>query len=165
MRISLYTATNNLAELLDQVDPDTGELPEGLDFAQIVFDKKAEAVVAYILEVRSIVASIKAREVELWERRQVMQNRVGWLEKYLSKNMAQLGIKKIAASDNTFEAVLYVGRDECLQVNDETKIPAQYMREKVSFEPRKTEIKAALKRGEKVPGVEIYKGDRLTIKG
>jgi len=165
MRISLYTATNNLAELLDQVDPETGELPEGLDFAQVVFDKKAEAVVAYILEVRSVVASIKAREVELWERRQAMQNRVEWLEKYLSENMARLGIKKIAALDNTFEAVLYVGRDECLQVNDAAKIPAQYMREKVSFEPRKTEIKAALKRGEQVPGVEIYKADRLTIKG
>ena len=79
--------------------------------------------------------------------------------------MARLAIKKITALDGTFEATLYTERDEYVLVTDEAKIPGKYMQAKEFYEPRKADIKAAIKRGEIVPGVEIKKNDRLTIKG
>ncbi len=165
MRISLYTAANNLAELLDQVDPETGELPAGLDFAQLILDNEAYSAVAYILESRATIESIKARKSELSERENVLEKRASKIEKDLILSMKKLSVPKIEAADKTFDATLFVGRDVSVEVYDAAAVPAKFIRTKTSTEVDKVAVKKAIKAGCEVAGARLSTNDRLTIKG
>lgn len=49
-------------------------------------------------------------------------------------------------------------------IDDETKIPAEYMRETTVTEPDKLAIKAALTAGEEIAGVRLEQGVSLIRK-
>ena len=50
-------------------------------------------------------------------------------------------------------------------IDDATKLPGQYTRQKVSVEPDKKSIKAAIKAGEYVPGARLEKSMFLSVRG
>ena len=50
MNISLYKAADDVRKLFDQMDAETGELPEGFEPAREIVIRKSAAVAAYILE-------------------------------------------------------------------------------------------------------------------
>jgi hypothetical protein len=53
---------------------------------------------------------------------------------------------------------------ESVNVTDLTEIPANYLREKLSYEPDKDLIKKDLSIGAEIPGVEIVKKMNIQIK-
>lgn len=55
-------------------------------------------------------------------------------------------------------------KSEAVEIVDESAIPPQYLREKVTVTPAKDEIKADLKAGATVPGATLKKNISLTIK-
>ncbi len=50
MNISLYSAVDELRSVLDQVDEETGELPEGYESARGLVANKSAKVAAYIAQ-------------------------------------------------------------------------------------------------------------------
>lgn len=165
MNITLHQATEQVRELLDQIDPETGELPEGFDDARAIVTSKAIAVTAYILEADRTVASVKEYIKDLTAKVKTMEKRQDWLRRYLQEHMAAAGITEITDERGIFKASLSVGRDESIDVFDETQLPQDYLREiPAKYEPDKTLIKKAIKDGFEVPGARLVKRDRLTIK-
>lgn len=163
--ITLHAATEQVRELLDQIDPETGELPEGYEDARALVEKKAVAVTAYILETDRAVESAEAYIKELTTRVKSAKKRKEWLQRYLSEHMAALGITEIADERGVFKATLALGRDESVEVFDEAQLPFNYLREiPVKHEPDKALIKKAIKDGFEVPGARLVKKDRLTIR-
>ena len=55
-------------------------------------------------------------------------------------------------------------KSEAVEIVDESAIPPQYLREKVTVTPAKDEIKADLKAGATVPGAVLKKNINITIK-
>jgi hypothetical protein len=55
-------------------------------------------------------------------------------------------------------------KSEAVEIVDESAIPPQYLREKVTVTPAKDEIKADLKAGATIPGATLKKNISLTIK-
>lgn len=165
MNITLYKAAADVRELLDQIDPETGELPEGYEQARAIVATKAQAVAAFVLENNAQADMVEAHAKSLLDRVKAARKRSDWLRQYLQTHMAACGIREIAAEDGTFKATLAVGRDESVDVFQPELLPQDYMREiPAKYEPDKTLIKKALKDGFDVPGARIVAKDRLTIK-
>ncbi len=76
------------------------------------------------------------------------------MKEYLRINMEASGIKKIECP--IFTITLKAGRD-IVQINDEEKIPSDYLNIKTTMTPMKKEILAALKEGDEVAGANIVK--------
>ncbi|HEP1433010.1 siphovirus Gp157 family protein [Streptococcus pyogenes] len=55
-------------------------------------------------------------------------------------------------------------RSKKVEVLDETKIPLDYMQEKIEYKPRKDEISKALKSGIDISGVELIETESLQVK-
>lgn len=165
MNITLYRAAEDLRDLLDQVDPETGEVPEGFESARAIVAKKATSVAAYILNTEAQVAMVKARSKELADAAKREEKKLEWLRRYLAENMAATGVHSITSEDGTFGAKLDRERDASVEVFQPELLPADYMREiPAKQEPDKVLIGKALKDGYDVPGARIVKRDRLTLK-
>ena len=79
--------------------------------------------------------------------------------------VAAAGIFSIKDERGIFSATLSIGRDEAVDVFDQSQIPQDYLREiPAKYEADKALIKKAINDGFEVPGASIIKKDRLTIK-
>ena len=165
MQVTLYQAAETVRHLLEQIDPETGELPDGFEQSRAIVATKAQAVAAFILANEAEADMVETHAKELINRVKTARKRSDWLKEYLRSHMAACGITEIKSDDGTFKAKLELGRDESIDVFDATQLPADYMREvPAKSEPDKTLIKKAMKDGFDVPGARLIKKDRLTIK-
>lgn len=164
MQITLHAAVEQVRHLLDQIDPETGEIPDGFEQARAVVATKAQAVTAYVLENDKQADMIEAYAKDLMVRVKAARQRSGWLRTYLQSHMAAVGVTEIKDDCGIFKATLAIGRDEAVEVFDEAQLPADYLREiPAKQEPDKSLIKKAIKDGFDVPGAKLVKRDRLTI--
>lgn len=163
--ITLHDATEQVRELFDQIDPETGELPGGLEEARQIVQRKAVAVVAYVLESERLADSAEDYIKDLQARVRTARRRVTWLREYLREHMAASGILKVTDERGLFSATLSIGRDRSVDVFDAAQLPSDYMREiPAKLEPDKALIRKAISDGFTVPGARIIAADRLTIK-
>jgi hypothetical protein len=163
--VTLYRAAEDVRELLEQIDPETGELPAEFEQAREIVASKAQAVAAFILQNDAQAAMVEAHAKSLMDRAKTAKKRSEWLREYLRTHMSRCGIREIASDDGTFKASLAIGRDESVEVFDAAQVPADYMREvPAKTEPDKTLIRAAMKDGFQVPGARLVARDRLTLR-
>ena len=164
-QITLYKAAEELREVFDHMDPDSGELPPGFADARAIVANKAQSVAAYILDTEAQCAMVEAHAKELMRRVKTQRRRSEYLREYLKTHMAASGITSIKSDDGTFSAKLEVGRDESVEVFDQAQLPSAFLREvPATYEPDKAVIKMALKQGQDVPGARIVARDRLTLR-
>lgn len=164
MQITLHAAAEDVRALLDQIDAETGELPEGFEQARAIVATKAQAVTAYMLESDKQADAIELYAKDLMARVKTARRRSEWLRSYLASHMAACGITEIKDERGIFRAVLSPGRDEAIDVFDQAKLPQDYLREMpAKFEADKNLIKKAIKDGFDVPGARLVRKDRLTI--
>jgi polyhydroxyalkanoate synthesis regulator phasin len=165
MTITLYKSAKNVQDLFDQIDPETGELPEEFGSALQIAKERAGAVAAAIVSARvhrdaikahvdAITAQVKAAEAK----------EMRWVE-YLREGMETAGITKIMDESGVTLVQRWPERDESVDVFQPELIPAEYQRIKPAPppEPDKTAIKAAIKAGLDVQGARIVKKDRIKI--
>jgi len=164
VNITLFAASEILRGLLDQIDVESGELPEGFEDARAIVATKATAVAAYVLETERQADYLKTYAKEVTERAKTAEKRAAWLRQYLATHMAGAGITKIADERGLFSATLDVGRDKSVDVFDANQVPSDYMREVVKYEADKTLIRKAIDDGFDVPGARVVARDRLTIR-
>lgn len=164
MNITLYAAAADVRELLEQIDPDTGELPSGYEQARAVVAAKARNVIAFVLETEAHAHMVGVHAETLLERARIARKRMKHLRQYLAHHMAETGITNIAAVDGTFLAKLYRDRDESVDVFEAALLPADYLREiPATSEPDKVLLKKAMRDGFEVPGARLIKKDRLVL--
>ena len=165
MQITLYQAAATVRDLLEQIDPETGELPEGFEQARAMVATKAQACAAFILENDAQANMVEAHAKALLDRVKTARKRSEWLRQYLHSHMQACGVLSIKSDDGTFSAVLSPGRDKSVEIFDATQLPPDYLREvPAKYEPDKTLIRKALDDGFEVPGARIVAKDRLQIK-
>ena len=162
--ITLYSASAELRDLLEQVDVETGELPEGLEQVRELVAGKSRAVAAFILENEAQADMVEAHAKALLQRVKTARKRSEWLREYLRSHMAGCGVLSIKSDDGTFSVKLERERDESVEVFDDKQLPRDYLRETVKVEPDKALIKKAMKDGFDVPGAKLVRKDRLTIR-
>lgn len=165
MNITLHSATEQVRALLDQIDPETGELPEGFESARAIVQQRAVAVTAYIHESERQVASLKEYAKELAERAKRAERGIEWLKGYLLAHMQASGMQSITDERGIFSAKVRQNPPSVV-IDEPGLLPEGYWRQKPppAPEPDKTAIAAALKEGRDVPGAHLERGVRLEIK-
>lgn len=165
MHITLHKAADDVRSLLDQIDPETGEMPEGFDQARAIVATKATAVAAYLIESEKQADAADEYVKELQGRVKTARKRLEWLRGYLQSHMAAAGVLEIKDERGIFKATLQLGRDEAVEIFDETQIPFNYMVEvPATQKPDKLLMKRAMHDGFEIPGAKLVKRDRLVIK-
>lgn len=165
MSLSLYTITQDLTQVLDQIDDD-GVISDDLANQLALFDAKGLAVTAYILNCEAEAQLIKDAAAKMAKRAEGPSNKAKRLREYLVVSMKRTGITEISCPQ--FSAKLHLERDASVEVFDEKQLPADFMRypepKPPVAVPDKALITKAIKDGFDVPGAKIIKKDRLDIK-
>lgn len=164
MQITLYSAAQSVRELLEQIDPETGELPAELEQAREIVTRKAQACAAFVLENDAQADMVEQHAKALMERVKQARKRSEWLRQYIYQHMAACGITEIKADDGTFKASLQIGRDESVELDEGAEFPPELCNDPKPPAPSKTKIKAAILAGQAIAGARIVRKDRLTIK-
>ena len=171
MSLTIYeidTAIIEAAEALQEVfDEDTGEvydidrfeqLKADLDALQMERDKKISNVACWIKNLKAEAEAIKLEKMNLAKRQQVAENKAESLKKYL----------EYALHGEKFEDArckISYRKSEGIHFADDfqySTLPPQFV--KVTVDAKKTELKAALKNGEEIPGVSLVSKNNLIIK-
>lgn len=139
-----------------------------LDGIEQEFEDKAENVAAYIKSLKAEADDLKEEEAALNRRRKVKENQIDRLKDYLLHSMMTINRTKI----DTPKAKLSIRNNaESVQFDDENDFITRcelagaddFLRYKKP-EIDKTEVKAALKRGEQIEGARLIRTKSLIIK-
>lgn len=164
MNIKLYEAAEQVRTLLEQIDPETGEIPEGFEQARALVATKAQAVAAWVLENNLQADMVEQHAKALLDRVKAARKRSDWLKEYLRSHMDACGILSIKSDDGTFSVKLEKERDESVEIDEDVEFPPELCNEPKPPTVSKTKVKAAILAGQAVAGARIVRRDRLTIK-
>ncbi len=160
--MKLYEINEQIEALLNDVDPETGEInfdPAALDELMLAREEKLESIALAIKNIAADVNAIAQEIRTLTERKRVLENKAESIKGYLQNALAgsKFSTPKVAISYRNTKSV---------EINEakfwDNPVPAQFIREKK--EPDKTAIRDALENGVKIPGAEIVTKTSMTVK-
>jgi hypothetical protein len=159
---TLYEYASDVIELLDQIDPETGELPEKLGVVMDLVKEKADACAAFVLANDSECTMLEERIKGAMDKLNAKRKKSAYIRSYLAQSLKRCGIHKIESDDGLVSIKLYIDRDKSAFITDESLIPDEY---KMTYSsPKKLEIRNALMDGKEIPGALLISKDRLVIK-
>lgn len=139
-----------LATLAEAGDEDLAvALKDTMEGIEGEFQEKGKALAMVTLNMDGDLDAIQAQIDRLSERKRVLVNRKESLKEYLRTNMEASGITKI--THPLFTITLGKGKP-IVVIDEESKIPDEYMNTKVTSTPSKVDIAKAIKEGKEVPG-------------
>lgn len=139
-----------LARLAEDGDEDLAvAVSDTMQAIEGEFQEKGKALAIVTLNMDGDIDAIQAQIDRLSERKRVMANRKESLEEYLRTNMEASGITKI--THPLFTITLGKGKP-IVVIDEEGKIPDEFMNTKVTSVPSKVDIAKAIKEGKEVPG-------------
>lgn len=154
----IYQINSEIQRFLeDHVDPETGEILgfEGLEQLSLRREEILEGLMLTVKNCRAEAEAVKAEKLALAERQSKLENTVEKLKQFLTDELH--GQKfKTAKVECSFR------KSESTEITDIRLIPVNYL--VYTPEPRKGEIKAAIKAGKNVPGVKIVEKLSIAIK-
>lgn len=159
--MKLYEITGQLSDL-SSMDMDDEAVKNTLEMVQDDFNSKAIAIIKLSENMDADTSAIDAEIERLKSRKQVIVNRKQQLRDYLLHNMEASGVQKIECP--LFTATLRKGA-ESVEIEDQSKLPDEFVSVEVVTKPDKNAIKAALKAGLEVSGASLKRGaTTITIK-
>ena len=146
--MNLYDINQQLIDTVEMgIDVDTGVILEGqllddkINELAMALDDKMENIACYIKNLNADYEALKAEKQAIDKRMKTKQNKVEYLKKYLSTFMQANDIPKF----ETPKCAVSFRKSTSVEVTDMTKIPKEYIKEKVELSLDKTELKKFLK--------------------
>lgn len=144
--------------IMDCVDSDTGEIinEDKLNALLMERSEKLEGVALWIKNLESLVTALKVEEETLKKRREMTSKKVESLKNWLSAaaDYQKFETSRVAVSFRRSEQTIV----------DESVIDKKWLKEKVTYTPDKSAIKAAIKAGQTVAGAKIVVNQNIQIK-
>lgn len=146
------------AAILACVDMETGEIldVEQLQALQMERDQKIESIALWYKNLLSDAAQYAAEEAAFKQKKQVAQKKAERLKQYLQDALQ-------GSNWNSTRVNISHRKTNRVIVDDVLNLPPQYVRF-LDPEPNKTEIAAAIKRGEEINGAHMEVNLSMTIK-
>lgn len=177
--MTIYELDNEIAKILDEVEDfmdagdgnvvntETGEvitfdayseLCSRLDGLAEKRDEKISNIACWIKQLEADAEAIKKEKMNLAKRQKSCENKAESLKNYLNFILQGEKFKdaRVNISYRTSKTV------EFKENYDYSRLPDKY--QKITYEPRKTEIKEALLAGEEIDGVWIQENKNISIK-
>lgn len=157
---NLYDINRQLMEFEPEIDPETGELTNALEWDELnmAYAEKVENIGCYIKDLNGDIAKFEAEENQLKKRRQSLERKADYLKRLLLNNMndekyssprCAISFRHTTVADITADA---------------TVLPSEFVRRKTTVEPNKTAIKAALQAGQNIDGCKLVENVSIQIK-
>lgn len=145
-------------QLLNLTDSETGEITDWSAFEalQLARDEKIENIALYHKNLLAEAAALKAEEKSFAERRKRAENKAESLKRYLDSALQ-------GQKFNTTKVAISYRKSTSVEV-DETKLPASYLQEVVTYKIDKRDIGEKLKAGETIEGATLITKDNIQIK-
>ncbi len=168
--MKLYEINDEIRQMVDLLEDGVIAFEDENGETAYVFDrlnkleldrrKKLENIALMIEELEAGEEELKARAKLLTERGNRLGNRAQYLREYIINSMELFQDKKI---EGEMVSLSITKRDKIV-IDDEKKLPPDYFREKIAYEPDKKKIAEALKNDETVEGARLVKNPSLNIK-
>lgn len=157
---NLYKICRELEDFEYEVDPDTGELLNALEWDELnmAYTDKVENIACCIKDLNGDVAKFKAEEEQLAKRRKSLERKAEYLKRLLLNNMdgEKYSSPRCAISfRHTTVAEIAI---------DATVLPNEFVRRKTTVEPNKPAIKTALQAGQNIDGCKLVDSVTIQIK-
>lgn len=156
--MKLYELTEVYAELLN-LDLEEYDLSTTLDSLQGTVAEKAEGILMVMKTLEAEQDAYIKEIARINELKKKADNKVKAMKDYLSYNLQQMDIQKL----DTKLFKLSFRKSESVVIDDQTKLPEEYIKVKTTESPDKTALKKALKDGE-IEGCHIETKQNLQIK-
>lgn len=158
--MKLYEIDQQILSILEQVDPETGELTDEQfnQLTELNLDREAKIdnLASWYKQTTAEAEAIRNEERTLAERRRVKANQAENIKQYLAFVMAG---DKLETPRNRISW----RRSQSVDITDETQIPEEFLvpqPAKVS----KSEISQAIKAGREVPGAMLIEKQNIQIR-
>ena len=168
--MKLYELTEEERKLNDlflaAIDEETGEIKDSeiLDELEAEFKtaltNKSAGIIKVIRQQEADIEMVDAEIERLKAVKERMKKGIEGFKHYIKYNMVQMELKKI----ETPLGNLSLRQTTATDVYDELVLPKEFLKEKITYTPSKTDIKKALQAGEEVPGARLVINTSLTIK-
>lgn len=156
----LVQEEQHLNELfLAAIDEETGEIKD----SQVLDELETELKNALTTKSAGIIKVIRQQEAEIERLKAVkerMKKGIEGFKHYIKYNMVQMELKKI----ETPLGNLSLRQTTATDVYDELVLPKEFLKEKITYTPSKTDIKKALQEGKEVAGARLVVNTSLTVK-
>ena len=166
--MKLYEIDEELRNILDSmvIDEETGEILVDIDFDRIEElklekRKKIENLGLFYKELAHEIDAIKDEEKKLKERAASKQHKLDKLNEYLSYKLSS--DPEYSSGFETSLVDMRFRKSKAVVIHNEDQIPKIYFRKKISLEPDKLKIKAAILANKKVRGAEVVEKNNLKI--
>jgi hypothetical protein len=164
--LSLYHLAAEHAAMVARLmaaQDDEKAIADTIEAESYPIEQKCQNIGYAIRNLEATVDAIKNAERDMADRRKRLERQVERLKEYTKSNMIVAGIRRVATPH--FE-VAVVDNPESVDVFDARQVPSDFMRtpEPPEAMPDKSAIKAALQKGDNVPGCRLVRGQRLSVK-
>lgn len=154
--MNLYEIDTRIAAC---VDAETGEIidAEALDALQMARSEKIEGVACWAKDQAALADALRAEAKTLLDRAKTAESRVERLKAYLLSALdgqrfesarARVGFRRVAS----------------VEITDLDAVPEEYLELRMISNPKKTDIRDAIRAGKAVPGAELTERLATVIK-
>ena len=162
--MNIYNLTTEMQTLYDRliesVDEEDLMLANALAVKKEEFEEKALNYTAVIRILNEQSNAAQAEILRITEIKDKIDRTIANMKKTLSAACLSLDIVKIQGLNGSIsfrESVQTV-------IDDAEQLPKEYLKEKITYTPDKTAIKAAIQNGEEVAGAHLEKVKNIQIK-
>lgn len=160
--IALYKIDNELLKILNNPNPETGELDaEALENWGLSRFEKQKNIALYIKDMDYGVSVIDAEMKRLREMKESAVKKSDWLKDYLKRSMDLMDEKSLDFGPHT---VKIVNNPPSVMITNDAALPTRFARQVIEIKPDKVAIRDAIKSGEDVPGAMLVQEERIVIK-
>jgi Siphovirus Gp157 len=164
--MQFYEAAAALREILDAIDPETGELPPDLAWRMaslnLTFDSQLDSICAVLVKLRSIIETARDESKRLAELARIREGNADRLKAYLLDSLHAAGVKKHETGRFKVWEQASPPAMKCIEA-DLSKIDPEFRR--VSITADLAAAKDAWKRTGEVPaGFAVSQSSHLRIK-
>lgn len=163
--MSLYEISNDLLTVINGgmvVDDETGEIlfdADDIEQLEIEYSDKLEGCGLYVKNLIAEVDAIKAEERNLAERRKVKENKAERMRDYMLKSMDATNTSRL----DTSKVAISTRKSTKVVIDDESKIPVDYVTIKQTSQVDKSALRKALKSGD-VSGAHLEESLNLQLR-
>lgn len=163
----LVSEEQKLNELfLTAIDEETGEIRDNETLEELETElknalvNKSEGIIKVIRNQESDLEMITTEIKRLTNLKNRIEKEIENFKTYIKFNMKKMDIKKIETSLGNIS----LRQSTATEIYDEASLPKEFLKEKITYTPSKTEIKKAIESGQEVKGARLVVNTSLTIK-
>lgn len=162
MSIKLYEISQsylNILDLLEDEEENKELFQHALGMIDDAFETKAENIAKVLNAIKGNIEIVKAEEKRLYDRRKAMENKMGWLKKYLEDEMIAIDKKKFKTDLFSFGIQK---NPPSLDISSEDNIPEEYY--ELTRSLIRKELLKDMKEGLVIDGVGLKQSESLRIR-